>query len=75
MEIWDCDFEFQNEFQTTRLSEMTIEEIKQIESMASLILTHKVFTCPTRATIAAFNLYLQSLAETNEYIAEGGNPH
>lgn len=75
MKLEDVDFELQNEFASITLSQLTQEDIDQINKVADAIQLEKIFTDRTLAIIAGFNLYLQSIAATNDWIAEGGRPH
>lgn len=75
MKLEDVDFELQNEFATITLSQLTQEDIVQINKVADAIQMENIFRDRILAIIAGFNLYLQSIAATNDWIAEGGRPH
>lgn len=75
MKLEDVDFDLQNEFVTITLSQLTQTEIDQINKIADAIQLEKIFTDRTLAIIAGFNLYLQSMAATNDWFAQGGRPH
>ncbi len=75
MKLEDVDFQFQHEFATITLSEFSNQDIDQIEKIAEAIQMEKIFENKTIAIIAAFNLYLQSLAATNDHISKGGFHH
>lgn len=75
MKLEDVDFELQNEFASITLSQLTQEDIDQINKVADAIQMENIFRDRTLAIIAGFNLYLQSIAATNDWIAEGGRPH
>lgn len=75
MKFEDVDFELQNEFATISLSDLSQDDINQINKVADAIQMENIFRDRTLAIIAGFNLYLQSLAQTNEWIAEGGKHH
>ena len=75
MKLEDVDFELQNEFASITLSQLTQEDIDQINKVADAIQMENIFRDRTIAIIAGFNLYLQSIAATNDWIAEGGRHH
>ena len=75
MKLEDVDFELQNEFASITLSQLTQEDIDQINKVADAIQMENIFRDRTLAIIAGFNLYLQSIAATNDWIAEGGRHH
>ena len=75
MKLEDVDFELQNEFASITLSQLTQEDIDQINKVADAIQMQNIFRDRTIAIIAGFNLYLQSIAATNDWIAEGGRHH
>lgn len=75
MKLEDVDFVLQNEFATITISQLSEEDINQINKIADAIQLEKIFTDRTLAIIAGFNLYLESIAATNDWFAEGGRPH
>lgn len=75
MKLTDVDFEYSNGFYSQKLSEVSEDEIEEINRIAQAILDHKIFDCETKAVLAAFQIFLEAQAETNEWISEGGKHH
>lgn len=75
MKLTDVDFEFSNGFFTQKLSDLTEDEIDEVNRIAQAILEHRIFECETKAVLAAFQIYLESQAETNEWVADGNHHH
>lgn len=75
MKLTDVDFEFSNGFYSQRLSELTDDEIDEVNRIAQAILDHKIFECETKAVLAAFQIFLDAQAETNEWISVGNQHH
>jgi hypothetical protein len=71
----DIDFTFQFENHKFKLSELSQEDIDQVETIVEAILHSKVLECRTKATICAFQLYIESLVETDEWISSGNKHH
>jgi len=75
MKLTDVDFEFSNGFFTQRLSDLSDDEIDEVNRIAQAILDNKIFDCETKAVLAAFQIYLESQAETNEWLSDGKHHH
>lgn len=71
----DVDFTMQFENHKFKLSELTEQDIDQVNTIREAILHAEVMTCTTKATIAAFQLYIESLVETDDWIASGNKHH
>ena len=67
----DVDFEIVLGDRKLRLSELEPDQISSIESIANRILGAGVFDCPTKALLCGFQVYLESIVETDQWLEDG----
>lgn len=75
MKLDDIDFEVTMGKHRFRISQMTIADIDQIRTIAEAILQSEILECEIKALLCAFQLYIESLVETEDYRQAGGEAH
>lgn len=75
MKLDDIDFEVTMGNHKFRISQMTEVDIDQIKTIAEAILTSEILECDIKAILCAFQLYIESLVETEDYRLGGGEGH
>jgi hypothetical protein len=62
----EIDFQFTYGEVTQRLSELTKQEVNQINKIAEAIQEERIFDCSVKAILAAFQLWLESRVQLEE---------
>lgn len=75
MKLEDIDFEMSFENHKFKISELSDQDINQIEAIGEAILLEKILTCKVKAIICAFQLYIESLVETDDWLSKGNRHH
>ena len=60
MRLEDIDFEYVFGDVSQKLSTLTESQIDQINKISEAILHQRIFDCPTKAILAAFQLWLEA---------------
>lgn len=71
----DVDFEMILGERKIRLSELDQDQINSIQSIASRIINHGIFDCPVKALLCGFQVYLESIVETDQWLEDGNKHH
>lgn len=75
MKLEDIDFALEHPYGTIKLSELTIEDVEQIAKIADAIIMEGLLDHDIKAVLAAFQLYIESIIQTNEWISDGNKHH
>lgn len=75
MRLEDVDFELEYDTHKFKLSEFTDNDIDQIKKITEAIMLEKIFDCDVKATICAFQLFIESIIATDDWISKGNHHH
>lgn len=74
MTLEEVDVVLEHNSGSIRLSELTVEDLKEIHGLADYIHKSGLFQDPYQSVIAAFHLYADSFIDSNLW-AESGKGH
>lgn len=71
----DVDFEMHLGERKMRLSELDPHQIQSIKEIRDRIIGAGIFDCEVKALLCGFQVYLESIVETDRWLEDGNKHH